>query len=82
MAVAAAIGRALGRPIRAEPQSLEDFAAQARASGMGDYQCEMLIRMFRWYERSGLVGNANTLRWLLGREPTTLEAFVARATRG
>jgi len=82
VAVAAAIGRALGRPIRAEPQSLEDFAAQARASGMGDYQCEMLIRMFRWYERSGLVGNANTLRWLLGREPTTLEAFVARATRG
>jgi len=82
VAVAAAIGRALGRPIRAEPQSPEDFDAHARAAGMGDYQRETLVRMFRWYARSGLAGNSNTLRWLLGRAPTTLEGFLACVIRG
>lgn len=80
--VAATLGRALGRPVRAEPQPIEDFEARARASGMGDHQRETLVRMFCWYARSGFTGNANVLRWLLGREPTTLDACLGRAVRG
>jgi hypothetical protein len=38
--------------------------------------------MFRWYARSGLGGNPNTLNWLLGRAPTTLDAFAQRAVAG
>jgi len=77
--VTAALGRALGRPVRAEPQPLEDFAAQARASGLSDHQRETLISMFRWYAQSGLAGNPNVLSWLLGRPPATLDDFLARA---
>jgi uncharacterized protein YbjT (DUF2867 family) len=76
--VAAALGRALGRPVRAEPQSVDDFAMRARAAGMGDYQRESLMKMFSCYARSGLVGNPNVLRWLVGREPTTFDQFLVR----
>jgi hypothetical protein len=37
---------------------------------------ETLLKMFRYYANYGLVGNSHVLRWLLGREPTSLEAFV------
>jgi len=31
-----------------------------------------------WYSQYDFVGNANVLTWLLGRAPTSLEAFIAR----
>jgi hypothetical protein len=34
--------------------------------------------MFRYYAEHGLIGNPNTLHWLLGRAPTTLEVFLER----
>ena len=34
------------------------------------------------YTAHGLSGNANVLRWLLGREPTTFAAFVKRELMG
>ena len=77
--VAAILGDALGRPIRAEAEPLEAWAARARTAGLGDYQLATLIRMFQYYERYGLIGNPNMLRWLLGREPTTLAEFARRA---
>jgi NAD(P)H dehydrogenase (quinone) len=80
VAVADALSRALGRPVRAEMQSVAVWDAQARAAGMGDYQRETLIKMFHWYAQSGLAGSPNVLRWLLGRAPTTLDAFAQAAT--
>jgi NAD(P)H dehydrogenase (quinone) len=80
--VAETLGRALGRPVRAEEQSLAAWEAQAHAAGMGDYQRETLVKMFRWYARSGLGGNSNTLTWLLGRAPTTLAVFARHAMAG
>jgi len=35
--------------------------------------------MFRYYADNGLVGNPQVLRWLLGREPTTLEEFIQKS---
>ena len=35
-----------------------------------------LTRMFDWYDRHSLLGNATTLRAILGREPRTLRAFL------
>ena len=35
--------------------------------------------MFRYYDRYGLIGNGNVLGWLLGRRPTSLSQFAARA---
>ncbi len=75
------LGQGLGRPVRAEAQSVESWEGQARASGMGDYQRETLTKMFRYYERYGLAGNPNVLGWLLRRPPTTLAAFVERTIK-
>jgi uncharacterized protein YbjT (DUF2867 family) len=74
--VAAVLGQTLGRAIRIDPETPEGWAAQA--TGLDNYQRETLIKMFRYYAQHGLIGNSTALRWLLGREPTTLAAFVLR----
>ncbi len=79
MEVADVLAVALGRPVRAVAEPVEDWDARARATGMGDYQRETLAAMFRSYAASGLIGNANVLGWLLGRRPTTLAQFAADA---
>jgi hypothetical protein len=58
---------------------LEEWERAARASGLEDYQVSTLIKMFQHYERHGFVGNSSSLACLIGREPTSLAAFVARA---
>jgi NAD(P)H dehydrogenase (quinone) len=76
--VARVLAQQLGRPVRAEAQSLEEWERGARASGLGDYQVGTLVQMFRYYEQHGFWGNPNVLAWLLARPPTTLAAFVER----
>jgi uncharacterized protein YbjT (DUF2867 family) len=76
--VANALGAALSRPIRVEEETPDAWEARARASGMDDYQRDMLTRMFRYYERHGLVGNPTVLTALLGRAPATLAEFATR----
>ena len=77
--VAAALGVALGRIVRAEEEPLAAWEARARAGGMGEYERITLAAMFRYYAAYGLVGNAHVLRWLLGRASTSLAALLARA---
>jgi hypothetical protein len=48
---------------------------------MSDYAVENLVKMFEYYDKWGLVGNPNVLRWLLKREPASLEAFVERTVK-
>jgi uncharacterized protein YbjT (DUF2867 family) len=67
--VAAIIGEVLGRSIRAKRV---DPKAAAASAGPG---APALEKMFDWYDRRGLQGNALTLRAILGREPRTLRAF-------
>lgn len=74
--VAAALADGLGRPVRAEEEPLA--AWEARAAGLGDYQRGTIKAMFGYYARHGLAGNANVLRWLLGRPPTSLADFARR----
>jgi NAD(P)H dehydrogenase (quinone) len=77
--VAAALGAALGRDVRAEAEPLAAWEAHARAGGMGEYERATLAAMFRYYAAHGLLGNTHVLRSLLGRAPTGLAAFLARA---
>jgi len=77
--VADGLSAAVGRKVQAVSEPIETWEAHARAAGMGDYQRETLIAMFRSYAASGLIGNANVLTWLLGRRPTTLARFAADA---
>jgi hypothetical protein len=37
--------------------------------------------MFEYYDKWGLVGTPNVLRWILMREPASLETFVERSLR-
>lgn len=71
-AVAALMGEALGRKIRAErldPTTLGDEAAPMQP-------------MFAHYDRVGLRGNPLTLTAILGREPRTLRAYLAELAAG
>lgn len=79
--VAAIVSEVLRRPVRAEAVSHEAWEESARASGLGDYQMQTLLAMFRYYERYGMVGNPRTLGWLLGRPPRSLAEFLLRVTR-
>ena len=76
--IASIIGAELGQPIRADRVSLVEWERAARSAGMGDYQINTLISMFKYYERFGFWGNSNVLTLLLGRRPTSFEAFVRR----
>ena len=77
--VATILSRRLGYPVRAETVPLETWERRARESGLGDYQVQTLVKMFRYYERYGFWGNPRVLSWLLGRFPTTFAAFIERA---
>jgi uncharacterized protein YbjT (DUF2867 family) len=76
--VAAILSQQLGRPVRAEVISRQAWEERARASGLGDYQVQTLLKMFDYYERYGFWGNPRVLGWLLGRPPATFAAFVER----
>ena len=76
--VAQEVGRQLGRPVRAEAVPLETWQRNARAAGLGEEAVDALLKMFRYYDRYGLVGNPRVLSWLLGRPPTAFADFVAR----
>jgi NAD(P)H dehydrogenase (quinone) len=79
--IAAAFARALKRPVRAEAETVESWDQRARSAGMDNHARETLTKMFRAYARDGFRGNPNVLGWLLGRPPTSLAAFAARAAR-
>lgn len=76
--VATVIGAVLGRAIRVETEALDAWEARMSGSGMSAYARLALISMFRYYAEHGLVGNFNTLRWLLGRSPNDLAHFLGR----
>jgi uncharacterized protein YbjT (DUF2867 family) len=74
--VAGILERQLARPVRARAVPLDEWERGARAAGLGEYQVETLLQMFRYYERHGFWGNPRVLTWLLRRPPTTFAAFV------
>jgi NAD(P)H dehydrogenase (quinone) len=76
--VAAIIEQTIGRPVQAARIEIEAWAQGARQGGLAPYAVETLSRMFAYYAHYGLVGNPNVLRWLLGREPTSLAQFCTR----
>jgi len=71
-AVARLLTELLGRPIRAERSDPAQAAPRGAPIGA----------MFRHYDSVGLVGNALTLRAILGRAPRTLEHFFRELSTG
>jgi NAD(P)H dehydrogenase (quinone) len=77
--VAELFGRVLKRDVRAKEEEIGDW--RAKAKGLSEYAEENLIKMFGYYDQWGLVGNPNVLRWLLKRDPASLESFIARTLK-
>jgi NAD(P)H dehydrogenase (quinone) len=76
--IAETFARVLRKDIRAVAEPAHTWGERARAAGMDEHQRETLASMFEAYARDGLRGNPNVLGWLLGRPPTSLDAFAAR----
>lgn len=74
--VADIFSRVLGRDVKAEKQAIADWKQRAR--GLSEYALENLVRMFEYYDRWGLAGNPNVLKWVLKRDPTSLESFILK----
>ena len=77
--VAERFGLVLKRDVRAEKEESKDW--RQRVTGISDYASENLIKMFEYYDQWGLAGNPNVLRWLLKREPLTIEEFAQTTIR-
>jgi NAD(P)H dehydrogenase (quinone) len=80
--IAAVLSQTLGRPVGAVAAPVESWDQRVGAARMDEHARATLIKMFCSYGQHGLVGNSNVLRWLLGRAPTTLAMFAARAAAG
>jgi uncharacterized protein YbjT (DUF2867 family) len=77
--VADVMKKILKRDVRAEEEAISDW--RLRAGELSEYGFENLIRMFEYYDRWGLIGNPNVLRWLLKREPASLESFIRQSLK-
>lgn len=76
--VADILSQELDRPVKVVTIPLETWEEQAISAGIGEYQRQTLLSMFRYYQRHNFQGNPHTLRWLLKRPPTSFAAFLTR----
>ncbi len=74
--IAATLSAALGRPVEVERVPLETWKEGARTSGLGDHSISALAMMFIYYNDHGLTGSPHALASVLGRQPTSLEAYI------
>ena len=72
--VAEIFSKVLKREVKAEKIETRDW--RLRATGISEYALENLVRMFEYYDKWGLVGNPNVLKWILQREASSLEKFI------
>lgn len=77
--VAQILSRVLNRNVHAEKEDIGGW--RLRTTGMSEYAIENLVRMFEYYDQWGLTGNVNVLRWILKKEPTTLDMFFDRVAK-
>lgn len=83
MEMSIVLARLAGReilPVRIPLDRLVDMLAPMLASDAVsvDWTASAIERLFLYYDRFGLNGNANVLRWLLGREPGGFIDFARR----
>lgn len=74
--VAKIFSKVLKREVKAEKMEIRDWRLGAK--GLNEFALENLVRMFEYYDEWGLVGNPNALKWILRREPNSIENFVER----
>ncbi len=79
--MAATIGHVLGKPVRAEAYSIDEWRPIG-AKTRTPFQVERVATMYAHYDKHGLSGgNSRVLAMILGRAPATYRDFVARVAR-
>ena len=79
------LSRVLNQDIHAEKEEIRDWRLRAERRPEGaqskrdEYAVETLVKMFDYYDKWGLVGNPNVLRWILKSEPCSINSFMERA---
>lgn len=81
--IAARLAQIGGQNIAAERIALPEIVAMltpilAGSTGARNWTASAIERLFLYYSRFGLRGNAQVLRWLLGREPNRLGDYAQR----
>ncbi|MGK0441675.1 MAG: hypothetical protein ACJA0N_001476 [Pseudohongiellaceae bacterium] len=76
--IAKQIGEVLGRPIRYINQSSEDYRAVLAGFGINEWRVNAVAILFEEVCKGGLDYTTNTVKELLGREPTTLKQFIEK----
>lgn len=76
--VTAILSEKLKKPVRVESIDRADWASRMRSSGMDEYAVDTLLKMFIYYEKSGLWGCPHVLTSLLGRAPHSFADFIER----
>ena len=72
------VGRLTGDGVRARTFDTGDTNAELEIPFVGDYGRETTAKMYAQYSSHGLRGNTKILTALLGRVPTSYEAFAER----
>ena len=84
--LAAIIGEVSGVPIAAgrldADKAIRGRGAQMGAAAFDDRSANALYRLFGYYDRYGITGNANVLSWLLGRPPGGFRDYCRRQLNG
>lgn len=74
--VAEALSLASGTSIRAVEVDRNTWYQNALQQGMSEYTRNTLLAMFEYYDQYGLTASPETLKFLLGRQPTSLDEFL------
>lgn len=76
--IAHILSQHLGQKVAVKVMPIEQWEANARQRGLGDYAVKTLRKMFHYYEQFGFYGNPRVLSCLLGRAPTPFATFVEK----
>jgi len=77
-----ALRRLSGAEVQAAEISPDDLIRAVKSHHpLSTYAIEAIHRLFGYYARRGIAGNARVLTWLLGRQPTTFDAYAARCLK-
>ena len=72
------ISEVIAKEIVAEKKSEQEFRKTAESAGMPQARIDQICKMNAHYDKHGLVGNSNILKWLLNRPPTDFAGFIRR----
>ncbi|KIJ46905.1 hypothetical protein M422DRAFT_29092 [Sphaerobolus stellatus SS14] len=81
--IAKLVSEAARREIKCDDMTPAEYLATMNSERniRNEYTEDIVLRILLYYDRWGLVGNSNTLRWLLGREPNSWQSYLKREIR-